>query len=73
MNTELIQALDQIEKEKNISKETLLEAIDNSLVQACKNHFGKADNVKVIINPETCWKRRKESARIFYLRQSRIL
>ena len=43
-----------IEKEKNISKEVLLEAIEQSLIQACKNHFGKADNVKVNINPETC-------------------
>ena len=42
-----------MEKEKNISKETLLEAIENSLLTACKNHFGKADNVKVNINPQT--------------------
>lgn len=53
MNKELIEALDLLEKEKNISKETLLEAIENSLLTACKNHFGKADNVKVVINPDT--------------------
>ena len=53
MNKELIEALDLLEKEKNISKETLLEAIENSLLTACKNHFGKADNVKVNINPQT--------------------
>ena len=53
MNSELIEALDILEKEKNISKSTLLEAILQSLLQACKNHFGKADNVKVTINPET--------------------
>lgn len=53
MNKELIEALDILEKEKNISKETLLEAIENSLLTACKNHFGKADNVKVNINPVT--------------------
>ncbi len=53
MNTELIEALNVLEKEKNISKETLLEAIEQSLLQACKNHFGKSDNVKVNINPET--------------------
>ena len=41
-------------QEKNISKETLLEAIENSLVTACKNHFGKSENVKVVIDPETC-------------------
>ena len=28
--------------------------MEQSLIQACKNHFGKADNVKVNINPETC-------------------
>ncbi len=54
MNNELLEALNVLEKEKNISKDTLLEAIEQSLLQACKNHFGKADNVKVIIDPETC-------------------
>ena len=54
MNTELMEALNILEKEKNISKEVLLEAIEQSLIQACKNHFGKAYNVKVSINPETC-------------------
>ncbi|MDO4617753.1 MAG: transcription termination factor NusA [Lachnospiraceae bacterium] len=53
MNTELMEALNVLEKEKNISKTTLLEAIEQSLLQACKNHFGKADNVKVNINAET--------------------
>ena len=53
MNTELMEALDVLEKEKDISKETLFEAIENSLLTACKNHFGKADNVKVEINRET--------------------
>ena len=53
MNKELLEALEQVEKEKNISKDTLLEAIENSLLTACKNHFGKADNVKVNINPQT--------------------
>ena len=54
MNTELLEALNILEKEKDISKETLLEAIENSLLNACKNHFGKADNVKVIMDKETC-------------------
>ena len=52
-NKELIEALNQIEKEKDISKDILLEAIENSLVTACKNQYGKADNVKVIIDRET--------------------
>lgn len=54
MSNELLEALNILEQEKNISKETLLEAIENSLVTACKNHFGKSDNVKVEIDPETC-------------------
>ncbi len=53
-NTELLEALTILEQEKNISKETLLEAIENSLVTACKNHFGKSENVRVTIDPETC-------------------
>ena len=54
MNKELMEALDVLEKEKEISKETLFEAIENSLMTACKNHFGKADNIHVEINRETC-------------------
>lgn len=54
MNKELMEALDMLEKEKEISKETLFDAIENSLLTACKNHFGKADNVKVEIDRETC-------------------
>ncbi|MBQ1189416.1 MAG: transcription termination/antitermination protein NusA [Lachnospiraceae bacterium] len=54
MNKELWGAMDVLEKEYNISKETLLEAIENSLITACKNHFGKADNVKVVIDREGC-------------------
>jgi N utilization substance protein A len=52
-NRELINALNQIEKEKDISKDILLEALENSLVAACKNNFGRADNIKVSIDRET--------------------
>lgn len=54
MNTELLEALNILEKEKDISKETLLDAIENSLLNACKNHFGKADNIRLIMDKETC-------------------
>ena len=54
MNKELLEAMELLEKEKHISKESLLEAIENSLLTACKNHFGKADNIRVNINPDTC-------------------
>ena len=53
MNKELMDALDDLERDKNISKETLLDAIEQSLIQACKQHFGKADNVHVAMNRET--------------------
>lgn len=51
--TELIEALDAIEKEKQISKDIILEAIENSLLAACKNQYGKSDNIKVSIDRET--------------------
>lgn len=54
MNTELLEALNILEEEKEISKETLLDAIENSLLNACKNHFGKADNIKLIMDRDTC-------------------
>ncbi len=53
MNTELLEALNILEREKSISKEALMEAIENSLLTACKNHFGKADNMHVNMNRET--------------------
>lgn len=54
MNKELMEALEILEKEKEISKDTLFDAIENSLITACKNHFGKSDNVTVEIDRETC-------------------
>ncbi len=42
MNTELLEALTILEKEKNISKEVLMEAIEQSLIQACKKPFWKS-------------------------------
>ena len=54
MNTELLEALDILEKEKNISKDVMLEAIENSLLSACKNHFGTSDNIKIVMDRNTC-------------------
>ncbi|MBQ9341787.1 MAG: transcription termination/antitermination protein NusA [Lachnospiraceae bacterium] len=50
---ELMEALAVLEKEKNINKNILLDAIENSLIMACKNQYGKADNVQVDMNRET--------------------
>ena len=54
MNNELLEALNILEEEKNISKETMMDAIENSLITACKNHFGTSDNIKIIMDRETC-------------------
>lgn len=53
MNGEFLQALEQIGKEKGISKELLIDAIDVALVSAFKKNFGTSQNVKVEINRET--------------------
>ena len=53
MNTELKEALEMLGKERNIPQEALLEAIESSLLTACKNHFGKADNCRVTIDKNT--------------------
>ncbi len=49
-----MEALTILEKEKNISKDVMMDAIENSLISACKNHFGTAENIKVIMDRETC-------------------
>ena len=54
MNTELKEALDLLEKEKGISRDSLFDAIDASLKKACENNFGASDNVTVNIDRETC-------------------
>lgn len=53
MNKELIESLDILEKEKDINKEVMFEAIENSLLMAYKNHFGKCDNVVATVDRET--------------------
>ena len=50
---EFIEALNTIEKEKGIDKEVIFDAIEASLVSACKKNFGSSQNIKVEINRET--------------------
>ena len=52
MSSELIAALNQIEKEKGIDKEILFEAIEKSIFAACKRDFGKEENIKVTMDRE---------------------
>lgn len=49
MSLEFLHALDDIEKEKGISKDVLLEAIETALYSAYKKDFGSKENVKVEI------------------------
>lgn len=51
--SELMLALEQIEKEKGISKDIIVEAIEKSLLDACKKDFGKSDNITVNMDRET--------------------
>lgn len=45
-------ALDDLEREKGISKDVFIQALENALTFACKKHFGEATNVEVKLNPE---------------------
>ena len=52
-NKELILALEELEKEKGIKKEYLLESIETALVTAYKRNFDSLENVKVQMDPQT--------------------
>ncbi|MGN1298630.1 MAG: transcription termination factor NusA [Candidatus Scatovivens sp.] len=49
---DLIQAMEDLEKEKGISKEYLIESLEAALVTAYKRNFDSADNVEVNIDSE---------------------
>ncbi|RRJ54839.1 transcription termination/antitermination protein NusA [Paenibacillus oralis] len=53
MNKDFLKALSEIEKEKGISKEVLLNAIEDALVSSYKKKFNTATNVRVDINRKT--------------------
>ena len=53
MGTELIDALEQLEKEKGINKEFLIDAIEAALVSAYKKNFGPVQNVRIYIDRKT--------------------
>ena len=52
-SAEFMQALNEIVKEKGIDKEVIFEAIESSLVSACKKNFGTSQNIKVVMDRET--------------------
>ncbi|MBQ1228769.1 MAG: transcription termination/antitermination protein NusA, partial [Firmicutes bacterium] len=53
MNKEFIQAIEDLEKERHISKEVLIEAIESALVSAYKKNYGTSQNVRVDIDQKT--------------------
>ncbi len=53
MNKEFISAIEELEKEKSISKEVLMETIELALVSAYKKNYGTAQNVRVSIDRDT--------------------
>lgn len=53
MNADFIEAIEALEKEKKISKEVLIEAIESALVSAYKKNYGTSQNVRVDIDQET--------------------
>ncbi len=53
MNKELITALSEIEEEKGISKEIILDALEAALISGYKKNFGSAQNVDVRVNRDT--------------------
>lgn len=50
---ELMKALQLIEKERGIDREEIFQAIENSLMSACKKNFGTSQNIKVSMDRET--------------------
>ena len=53
MSTELLDALTMLEKEKGISRDVLIEAIEAALSSAYKRNFNQAQNVRVDLNLST--------------------
>ena len=53
MNSEFMVAIEELEKEKDISKDILIEAIESALVSAYKKNYGTSQNVRVSIDRET--------------------
>jgi N utilization substance protein A len=53
MNSDFMDALEQLEREKGISKDVILEAIELALISGYKKNFNSAQNVRVDINRHT--------------------
>lgn len=52
MNHEFMEALDELEKDRGIDKDVLIDTIEQALLTAYKKNFGSAQNVRIDFNPE---------------------
>ena len=53
MNLEFLEAIEALEREKHMSKDMLIDAIESALVSAYKKNYGTSQNVRVDIDRET--------------------
>ena len=53
-NNDFLEALTMLEKEKNISREVILNAISEALMTACKQSYHHTDNILIVMDPDTC-------------------
>lgn len=53
MNDEFMLALDELEKDKNIDKDVILEALEKALIKSYQKNYDNAENVDVVVDKET--------------------
>ncbi len=53
MNKDFILAIEELEKERNIRKDVMIQTLEQALVSACKKNYGKDQNVEVTIDRDT--------------------
>ncbi|MDR1438975.1 MAG: transcription termination/antitermination protein NusA, partial [Clostridiales bacterium] len=53
MGAELIHALEQLEREKGVNKDILIEAIEAALISAYKRNFGSMQDVRISFDKAT--------------------
>jgi len=50
----MAEAVELLERQKGISRQAIIRSIEDSVMAACKENFGKNDNINVVIDPVTC-------------------
>ena len=53
MNEEFMLALDELEKDKSINKDVILEALEKALIKSYQKNYDNAENVDVVVDKET--------------------